>query len=181
MDRREIESSVSRVVDDLGKKISSMEEAAAKSSSAKAVEVKDKAVEILKRVSKTFAQTANDVKNSDEFKEGLSFVMNKSKELYENTMKKIDELSEKPELVNIYNKMNETAEKVYETVESSPKFKEAVNDIGSLFDGVKRSAEEFAEKESVKETVRYVKKETSELAEKGLTVLREWLSPKGDD
>lgn len=181
MDRKEIESSVSRVVGDLDQKISSLEKAASEASSEKAVEVKDKAVEILKRVSRTFAQTANDVRNSDEFREGVAFVMSKSKELYENTMKKIDELAEKPEVINVYNKMNETADKVYEAVENSPKFKNAVDDIGSLFDGIKRSAEDFAEKEKVKETINYVKKETTELADKGLALLKEWLSPKGDD
>ena len=131
-----------------------MEQAAAASDSTKAVEIKNQAVEVLSRVSRKFSQTATEVRSSNDFNEGVSYVMNKSKELYENTMKKIEELSKKPELVNAFDKVNEKLDKAIEVVDSkvndikkSSAYEDAMNDLGSLFDGVKRSVNDFTSKE----------------------------------
>lgn len=181
MNNTDLEKSVKLVVEDLKKKIDEMEEAAANADSQKAIEIKDKAVEVLTRVSNKFVQTANNVRTSKEFNDGVTFVLTKSKDLYETTMKKIEEVAKKPEVTEALKKANETIDTKIEEIKKSPVIENAVNDLGSLFENVKKNVDDFASREEVKAKVDETKRATIEIAEKGLAIIKDWLSPKGED
>ncbi|MDO4197750.1 MAG: hypothetical protein Q4D13_02015 [Erysipelotrichaceae bacterium] len=177
----DIENSVRLVVEDLKKKIDDMEEAANSANSNQAVEIKDKAVEVLKRVSGKFVDTARDVRNSKEFNDGMEFVLNKSKELYETTMKKIEEVSEKAEVKETFSNITESIDNAVNEIKNTPVVEEAGKNISSLFEEVKKNVEEIQNSEEVKQKIDNAKKVTVEVAEKGLDILKEWLSPEGEN
>lgn len=181
MNNTDLEKSVKLVVEDLKKKIDDMEEAAANADSTKAVEIKDKAVEVLTRVSNKFVQTANEVRNSKEFNDGVTFVLTRSKDLYDSTMKKIEEVSKKPEVTETIRKANEAIGNTINEIKNSTVIEDAKKDLGTLFDSVKKNVDDFTSREDVKAKVDETKKATIEIAEKGLAIIKDWLSPKGED
>ncbi len=181
MNNTDLEKSVKLVVEDLKKKIDDMEEAAANADSTKAVEIKDKAVEVLTRVSNKFVQTANEVRNSKEFNDGVTFVLTRSKDLYDSTMKKIEEVSKKPEVTETIRKANEAIGNTINEIKNSTVIEDAKKDLGTLFDSVKKNVDDFTSREDVRAKVDETKKATIEIAEKGLAIIKDWLSPKGED
>ena len=181
MNNTDLEKSVKLVIEDLKKKIDDMEEAAANADSTKAVEIKDKAVEVLTRVSNKFVQTANEVRNSKEFNDGVTFVLTRSKDLYDSTMKKIEEVSKNPEVTETIRKANEVVENTIYEIKNSTVIEDAKKDLGTLFDNVKKNVDDFTSREDVKAKVDETKKATIEIAEKGLAIIKDWLSPKGED
>ena len=181
MNNTDLEKSVKLVVEDLKKKIDDMEEAAANADSTKAVEIKDKALEVLTRVSNKFVQTANEVRNSKEFNDGVTFVLTRSKDLYDSTMKKIEEVSKKPEVAETIKKANEAIGNTINEIKNSTVIEDAKKDLGTLFDSVKKNVDDFTSREDVRAKVDETKKATIEIAEKGLAIIKDWLSPKGED
>ena len=181
MNNNDVEKSVQLVVEDLKKKIDEMEEAATNANSSKATEIKDKAVETLLRVSNKFVQTAREVKNSKEFNDGVTFVLTRSKDLYDTTMAKIQEFTSKPEVSEMIKKASDTIDNTIEEIKSSPVVENAVADLSDLFDSVKKNVDDFASREDVKIKIDETRKATMEIVDKGLSIIRDWLSPKGDD
>lgn len=153
---------------------------------AKANQIKDRAINVLNDVTKKLSTTANDLKESDDFKKVLEFVKTKSKELSDATLKKINELKEdqriKEGFDNTFNFVKEKSNKLTEGIKENEKVKSVIDDVsekgGKLIDSVKVSVDDLLNKTELDEKIVEVKNKTVDIAEKAVQALKEWLKPE---
>lgn len=141
---------VDGIINDLKSKIDEISKAgegATGDALVKINDVKTKAIDVLTQVSNKVIETANDIADDEEIEKIVSVVTSKSKQLYDNALNKIDELT-KPENVE--------------------KAKKVVNDV-------KKDINDFFEREEVKNTIESAKEVTVDIAEKALDTLKDWL------
>lgn len=141
---------VDAIINDLKSKIDEISKAgegATGDALVKINDVKAKAIDVLTQVSNKVIETANDIADDEEIEKIVSVVTSKSKQLYDNALNKIDELT-KPENVE--------------------KAKKVVNDV-------KKDVNDFFEREEVKNTIESAKEVTVDIAEKALDTLKDWL------
>lgn len=141
---------VDAIINDLKSKIDEISKAgegATGDALVKINDVKAKAIDVLTQVSNKVIETANDIADDEEIEKIVSVVTSKSKQLYDNALNKIDELT-KPENVE--------------------KTKKVVNDV-------KKDINDFFEREEVKNTIESAKEVTVDIAEKALDTLKDWL------
>lgn len=141
---------VDAIINDLKSKIDEISKAgegATGDALVKINDVKAKAIDVLTQVSNKVIETANDIADDEEIEKIVSVVTSKSKQLYDNALNKIDELT-KPENVD--------------------KAKKVVNDV-------KKDINDFFEREEVKNTIESAKEVTVDIAEKALDTLKDWL------
>lgn len=141
---------VDAIINDLKSKIDEISKAgegATGDALVKINDVKAKAIDVLTQVSNKVIETTNDIADDEEIEKIVSVVTSKSKQLYDNALNKIDELT-KPENV-------EEAKKV-------------VNDV-------KKDINDFFEREEVKNTIESAKEVTVDIAEKAIDTLKDWL------
>lgn len=141
---------VDAIINDLKSKIDEISKAgegATGDALIKINDVKAKAIDVLTQVSNKVIETANDITDDEEIEKIVSVVTSKSKQLYDNALNKIDELT-KPENVE--------------------KAKKVVNDV-------KKDINDFFEREEVKNTIESAKEVTVDIAEKALDTLKDWL------
>jgi histidinol dehydrogenase len=153
---------------------------------AKANQIKDRAINVLNDVTKKLSTTANDLKESDDFKKVLEFVKTKSKELSDATLKKINELKEdqriKEGFDNTFNFVKEKSNKLTEGIKENEKVKGVIDDVSEkgskLIDSVKVSVDDLLNKTELDEKIVEVKNKTVDIAEKAVQALKEWLKPE---
>lgn len=153
----DIEKSVNEIIDDLKNKINELSKAgedADDSAIQKINEIKQKAIGVLNQASNKVIETAKDFSDSEEVQKGIEIVKVKSKELYDNAMSRINELS------------------------SSNKVEQVKGDVQEVIEEIKENVETFLEKEEVKEVVDTVKDKTNNIADKAINTLKEWLKPE---
>lgn len=141
---------VDAIINDLKSKIDEISKAgegATGDALVKINDVKAKAIDVLTQVSNKVIETTNDIADDEEIEKIVSVVTSKSKQLYDNALNKIDELT-KPENVE--------------------KAKKVVNDV-------KKDINDFFEREEVKNTIESAKEVTVDIAEKALDTLKDWL------
>lgn len=141
---------VDAIINDLKSKIDEISKAgegATGDALVKINDVKAKAIDVLTQVSNKVIETANDIADDEEIEKIVSVVTSKSKQLYDNALNKIDELT-KPENVD--------------------KAKKVVNDV-------KKDINDFFEREEVKNTIESAKEVTVDIAEKAIDTLKDWL------
>lgn len=141
---------VDAIINDLKSKIDEISKAgegATGDALVKINDVKAKAIDVLTQVSNKVIETANDIADDEEIEKIVSVVTSKSKQLYDNALNKIDELT-KPENVE--------------------KAKKVVNDV-------KKDINDFFEREEVKNTIESAKEVTVDIAEKAIDTLKDWL------
>ena len=144
---------VDEILEDLKNKIDELTKAGEGASGEALVrinEVKAKSINVLNQVSNKVIETANNVTDIDEIDSVVEMVSNKSKQLYENALTKINEL------IN----------------------PETVDDAKKLVKDVKKDINDFFEREEVKNTIESAKEATVEIADKALDTLKEWLKPE---
>lgn len=152
----------------------------------KANQIKDRAINVLNDVTKKLSTTANDLKESDDFKKVLEFVKTKSKELSDATLKKINELKEdqriKEGFDNTFNFVKEKSNKLTEGIKENEKVKGVIDDVSEkgskLIDSVKVSVDDLLNKTELDEKIVEVKNKTVDIAEKAVQALKEWLKPE---
>lgn len=145
---------VDAIINDLKSKIDEISKAgegATGDALVKINDVKAKAIDVLTQVSNKVIETTNDIADDEEIEKIVSVVTSKSKQLYDNALNKIDELT-KPENVE--------------------KAKKVVNDV-------KKDINDFFEREEVKNTIESAKEVTVDIAEKALDTLKDWLKTEG--
>ena len=153
----DIEKSVNEIVEDLKKKIDDISKAgngADEESLRRINDIKQKAISVLNQASNKVMETAKNLSDSEEVQKGIEIVKVKSKELYDNALSRINELS------------------------SSNIFEEVKQDVEEVIEEVKKDVGEIIEKEEVKEVVDTVKEKASELSEKAYSTLKDWLKPE---
>lgn len=149
----EYEKNVDEILEDLKNKIDELTkvgEGASGEALVRINEVKAKSINVLNQVSNKVIETANNVTDIDEIDSVVEMVSNKSKQLYENALTKINEL------IN----------------------PETVDDAKKLVKDVKKDINDFFEREEVKNTIESAKEVTVEIADKALDTLKEWLKPE---
>lgn len=161
---------VNEVVEDLKQKIDSITAVADDvddESRAKVEEIKNRAIKVLSNASDKILDTYKNVSNSDEVEKSIKVVKDKSKELYENALKKIDEVKRSQTYSNTMDYVRRTAGQVKgETID--------------FFEGTKNNIDEFLAKPAVKDSIDKAKLKTVDVAEKALDTLKQWLKPEED-
>lgn len=160
MDQKNIEFEVNEVIEDLKKKvddITSTYEAQDQDIKDKLFEVKDNAVKTLNLVVDKLYKAIDNMIDEEELKKGLDTATLRSKQLYENTIKTIQDLRNS----KIVNDTIAATEKV---VRES-----------------KKNIEEFVSSEEFKNEIDKAKTTTVDVAEKALDTLKGWLLPEGDN
>lgn len=171
MDNNEVKNSVNEVVEDLKAKVNDIDEACKDIDNEKIKEIKNKSIATLNLAIERITTAANEMINSEEVQKGVEFVKAKSKELYDNALKKIEEVKNNEELNNAFEKAEDyvvnAAKTVGETVEKT-----------EVYQNAKQQVNEFINKPEVKDAINSAKKETVNIAEKALDTLKEWLDPE---
>lgn len=161
---------VNEVVEDLKQKIDSITAVADDvddESRAKVEEIKNRAIKVLSNASDKILDTYKNVSNSDEVEKSIKVVKDKSKELYENALIKIDEVKRSQTYSNTMDYVRRTAGQVKgETID--------------FFEGTKNNIDEFLAKPAVKDSIDKAKLKTVDVAEKALDTLKQWLKPEED-
>lgn len=164
----DIEKDVNEVVEDLKKKIDDINHAAENSDDdvkLKVNEIKDKAIDVLTMASNKVIDITKNVTDSQEVQNGINVVKARSKQLYENALKKIAEIKESKTYKDTSDYVNKTVDQVK-------------NETNAFITSAKDSIDEFFEKQEVKDTIDKAKIKTIDIAGKALEVLKQWLKPE---
>lgn len=160
----ELKLYVTKISKELEKKVSDLDDEKNKQ---KALEIKKKAQEVLVEAYNKVVEAANDL-NSNDISNLVDHAIKKSKNLYNDACSKIDtvvaglvkdedyEAQEKKDVENIM--------KAYDKAEE-------------LYGKASNQVKEFVNKPEVQNTINEVKNVTTEIAEKAVDTLKEWLNP----
>lgn len=171
MDNNEVKNQVEEVVEDLKTKVNDLDVACKDVDNQTVKEIHNKTIATLNLAIERITTAANEMINSEEVQKGVEFVKVKSKDLYENALKKIEEIKDNEELNKAFEKAEDlvanAAKTVGETVEKT-----------EVFQNAKQQVDNFMNKKEVKDAINNAKKGTVNIAEKALDTLKEWLDPK---
>lgn len=147
------------IVNNLRDKIDTIETKAKEIDTKEANDIKEKAVDILNRVTNRFIEASRNVLTNDEYEQGFKFVEKKSDELFESAMAKLNQLAPK--------KMEKVNPVEIEAIDEMDDF---------ILSAIKKEkAESFKTIEPEQDL-----KESSDLEIKAINCLKEWLSPGKD-
>ncbi len=180
MEDKYIEESVKEVIEDLKSKVDALTEAASGSDEtvAEKVEaVKNKAVKVFQDVTERLKGLSESAANEEELAKAISTIKDKSKDLYENALNKIDELRGGKKEGSESEKDATPAEQK----EDADPFTEVKKGIENIVADAKAEFDDFMHREDVKEAVDKAKVQAVDIAEKTLEILKGWLTPDGDD
>lgn len=166
----DMKNDVNEVVQDLKQKIDRITSAAQdvdEDSKLKVEEIKNKAISVLNSASDKIVDAYKNISNTEEFENSLNVVKTKSKELYDNALKKIDEVKKSQTYSDTVDYVKKTANQVK-------------NETFDFFEGTKNNIDEFFTKPEVKESIDKAKLKTVDVAEKALDTLKQWLKPEED-
>ena len=164
MDNKHIEQSVNEVIEDLKHKVDDICEASESDNlqlQDRLYEVKSKAVDILRLAAAKIYDALDNLVDEQDLYQGLELTKVKSKQLYETTMAKIQQI-----------KNSESVNKKVEKIKKGSK---------KIVSNAKRSVNELLESEQFKHNVNNAKAVTVEVAEQVLDTLKEWLLPESED
>lgn len=167
-----IQDNVNEVVRDLRNKIDSItavaNDAEDDSNRDKIEEIKNMAIRVLSNASDKVLETYQSLSNPEEVEKGISIVKVKSKELYDNAIKKIGEVKNSKAYNDTIDYVKKTADQV-------------VGETKDFIEGTKNNIDEFFEKPEVKKSIDNAKLKTVNVAEKALATLKQWLKPEDED
>ncbi|MBQ0035635.1 MAG: hypothetical protein KBT35_01820 [Firmicutes bacterium] len=171
MDNTEVKNQVEEVVEDLKAKVNDLDEACKDVDNQTVKDIQNKTIATLNLAIERITTAANEMINSEEVQKGVEFVKAKSKDLYDNALKKIEEIKGNEELNKAFEKAEDyvanAAKTVGETVEKT-----------EVYQNAKQQVDNFMNKKEVKDAINNAKKETVNIAEKALDTLKDWLDPK---
>lgn len=150
----DMQKDVQEVVEDLKKRIEDITNAGKaldSESMSKINDIKKKAISVLTQASNKIVETANSFPDPKDMQRAIEIVNIKSRELYDNCLRKINEISNS-QVVN-----------------------DAKSEAKEIIKSAKDDISEFFEKEEVKNAINSAKTETVIIAEKALETLKNWL------
>lgn len=156
------------IVSSLRNKIEAIETKAKQIDTKEANDVKEKAVDILNRVTNKFIEASRNVLTNDEYEQGFQFVEKKSDELFESAMKKLEQLTPKKK-------------EIVTQIEQ-----EAIDEMDSfILSTIQKEKEDSSPSKEEKEYLQEEEKEEEpqdipEIEIKAIKALKEWLSPGKD-
>lgn len=156
--------------------------------SVKAEEIKEKAVSVLNEASEKLQKTWNTITDKEELNKTVDFVTEKTKEIYEASIKGIDAFIKSEEVKKAVDgaqdfikdageKIGDFAKDTYDKAMENPDIKGVVDGVVKAANEVKEDVDDFFERPEVKEKVDLAKDKTIEIAEKAVDALKKWLKP----
>ena len=170
MEERHIEESVKEVIEDLKNKVETLTQSSENCDdeiAEKVILIKDKAVKVFNDASAKLSQMLDTDRNEEEIAKAVEMVKVRSKELYDNAVKRIESLQPAKE--------EETQPKESNHVE------DAKRQIDDIISSVGDEINNFMNREDVKATVDKAKEGVVDVAEKALAILKDWLTPESED
>ena len=154
----------------------------------KADEIKEKAVNVLNEALDKLQNTWKTITDPDELNKTIDFISEKSKDIYETSMKSIDSFVKSEEVKKAVDdaqdfikdageKIGDFAKDTYDKAISNPDIKDVVDGVVKVANEVKEDVDDFFERPEVKEKVDLAKDKTIEIAEKAVGALKKWLKP----
>lgn len=166
----DMKNDVNEVVQDLKEKIDRITSAAQdvdEESKLKVEEIKNKAISVLSSASDKIVDAYKSISSTEDFENSLNIVKTRSKELYDDALRKIDEVKKSQTYNDTVDYVKKTASQVK-------------NDTVDFIEGTKNNIDEFFTKPEVKESIDKAKLKTVDIAEKALDTLKQWLKPEDD-
>ena len=148
--------------------------------------------EVKKRLSEKrfyLEEILDTIKDPEEIKKATDFVKEKSKQVYDFSIKKIDELkanedvkrglSEAGDFVkDVARKTGDMAKEVYDKAMENEDVKKFADKTGEVLTDARKGVEDFMNKPETKEAIDKAKDTTIDLAEKAVQALKDWLKPE---
>lgn len=154
----------------------------------KAEEIKEKAISVLNEASEKLQKTWDTITDPDELKKTVDFIGEKSKEIYETSIKSIQAFIKSEEVKKAIDDaqdfikdagttIGDFAKDAYDKAMENPDVKEFADGVVKAANEAKENIDDFFERPEVKEKVDEAKEKTIELAEKAVDALKKWLKP----
>ena len=169
-ENKELKENVNKLVEDLQKKIDGIKEAGKNSKNEKVEEIVGKVADALNSIIDKIVDVAKDSAYSQEVLNSIDFVKAKSKTLYEEALKKIEEIKKDEKVNEAIENVTNVTKKIADSVTDNEFVKAAENSIY-----------EFKNKPEVKNAIDRAKHSTVEVAEKALSILKDWLEPEDEN
>lgn len=192
INREEMEKTINETVEQMKAKIDELSREASKVEGEyhdRAKELSDKAIDVLKQASDKLEEAWATVTDPEEIKKAVDFVSVKSKEVYETSMKKINEFinsddvkkaadSTEKFLKDATEKASQAIKEAYGKAMENPDVKGFADGVSKAYNEAKKGVNDFLEKPEVKEGIDKAKDVTVDYAEKAVAALRDWLKPE---
>ena len=175
MEEKDIVESLKELIEDLKEKVDSLSQSAADDDediARKAEMIKNKAVKVFNEASDKLKTMMEETVNEEEVSRVIQTVKTRSKDLYENALKKIGQLKAEKEVKE--EKEEEAKAEDGSAAQEKSGFEEM---IGS----VSHEINNFMNREDVKAAVEKTKEGVVDVAEKALEILKGWLAPERED
>ena len=166
----DFEKNVDEVTADLKQKIDNLLNAGNSEVNAetfvKISDIRKRAINVLKQALEKIVLINDEFADPNEISEGINVVKERSKELYETALARIQELEKTGAVEDMKEDIDDAAEDFFE-------------DTTELVDNARKEIDDFFANENVEKVIDKVVEEKSAVVSKTVSVLKDWLKPEG--
>lgn len=166
----DFEKNVDEVITDLKQKIDNLLNAGNSEVNAetfvKISDIRKRAINVLKQALEKIVLINDEFADPNEISEGINVVKERSKELYETALARIQELEKIGAVEDMKEDIEDAAEVFFE-------------DTTELVDNARKEIDDFFANENVEKVIDKVVEEKSAVVSKTVSVLKDWLKPEG--
>lgn len=166
----DFEKNVDEVTADLKQKIDNLLNAGNSEVNAetfvKISDIRKRAINVLKQALEKIVLINDEFADPNEISEGINVVKERSKELYETALARIQELEKIGAVEDMKEDIDDAAEDFFE-------------DTTELVDNARKEIDDFFANENVEKVIDKVVEEKSAVVSKTVSVLKDWLKPEG--
>lgn len=166
----DFEKNVDEVTADLKQKIDNLLNAGNSEVNAetfvKISDIRKRAINVLKQALEKIVLINDESADTNEISEGINVVKERSKELYETALARIQELEKIGAVEYMKEDIEDAAEDFFE-------------DTTELVDNARKEIDDFFANENVEKVIDKVVEEKSAVVSKTVSVLKDWLKPEG--
>ena len=166
----DFDKNVDEVITDLKQKIDNLLNAGNSEVNAetfvKISDIRKRAINVLKQALEKIVLINDEFADPNEISEGINVVKERSKELYETALARIQELEKIGAVEDMKEDIEDAAEDFFE-------------DTTELVDNARKEIDDFFTNENVEKVIDKVVEEKSAVVSKTVSVLKDWLKPEG--
>ena len=166
----DFDKNVDEVITDLKQKIDNLLNAGNSEVNAetfvKISDIRKRAINVLKQALEKIVLINDEFADPNEISEGINVVKERSKELYETALARIQELEKIGAVEDMKEDIDDAAEDFFE-------------DTTELVDNARKEIDDFFANENVEKVIDKVVEEKSAVVSKTVSVLKDWLKPEG--
>ena len=166
----DFDKNVDEVITDLKQKIDNLLNAGNSEVNAetfvKISDIRKRAINVLKQALEKIVLINDEFADPNEISEGINVVKERSKELYETALARIQELEKIGAVEDMKEDIEDAAEDFFE-------------DTTELVDNARKEIDDFFANENVEKVIDKVVEEKSAVVSKTVSVLKDWLKPEG--